>query len=216
MRVQGAEKDQQITERTLQRTKLQSKPCCNPTTSSSTAPSVARRRSYSPLCLGTRAVPERTGSRRSPATEDLHQRTPSSSIQPSSATCTKASTPDPPPRGIRRRGNRTRQLRRAMSTEEAEDQQRNSSERRRRRASPPPAKAPPATPSPPPRRRLETKDILRYIHVASRGSPVLPPPERPAEGEGPVDSATARWIPFGRSENRPSTTVDGEGIRPSI
>ena len=179
------------------------------------APSVARRRSCSP-CLGTRAPPRG---------REVADRRPQRTY--TSGRCRRRTEHPQPLAQSRRRqirhpaasgegGNHTRQIRRAASVAVAEDQLQSSTERRRRRGSPPPAKATPTAPSPPPRRRLDKKGTLHYVHVANRGSPVLPPPERPAEGEATADSATARWIPFLRPENRPSVTVDGEGLRSKV
>jgi hypothetical protein len=184
--------------------KLQHKPFCKSTTSSPMAPSVARRRSCSPHRLGSSAVPERTGSHQSPAPQGLHRRAPSSSSRTTPASSTSSS------KGARSvvaqprnpaRGSRLRQLRRTASSTGVADRRRDSRELRHRRGDPPPAK--PLRPS---HHRLDAAGWvpnahLHCVHGANRGSPVLPLPERPAEGEAATDSAPARWRTRGCSQN---------------
>jgi hypothetical protein len=56
-----------------------------------------------------------------------------------------------------------------------------------------PTKSNPTTPPPPQRRRQPHHYTLRYIHDVIRRFPILPPPERPPEGEGSTGSTPARW-----------------------
>jgi hypothetical protein len=138
------------------------------------------------------AVPRRTGSRRAPAPEDLHRRAPpwtnriAASSSPGSRSADSAVSRSPA------RGSRTAHLQGDASATKAVERGRSSKERRRRGRRPPPANSKPAT-SPPRRRRPVTLALLHYVHVARRGSPGLPPPERPAEAERTDESATARW-----------------------
>ena len=71
--------------------------------------------------------------------------------------------------------------------------------------------APPA----PRRRQQETYSAIRYIHIGIRGSPTLPPPERPAEGErtrrSPADAVETEGRPrFARLRDRQTQRHSGE------
>ncbi|XP_051213457.1 uncharacterized protein [Lolium perenne] len=80
----------------------------------------------------------------------------------------------------------------------------------RQKRSPPTPKATPATPSSPRRRRLATHAPQDYIHAEIRGFPILPPPERPPEGEESDESPAASWSARGRPKIALSVTVGGE------
>jgi hypothetical protein len=141
---------------------------------------------------GTEGDPWRTGSRQNSAQRNLHLASPS----PSSTWYTTTFT-----------YTNSGQIRRPAASgsgeieaTEALDRRQNSGERRHRREEPPPAK--PIRP-----RRFHPDAAgwtpyasLLYLHGAKRGSPALPPPERPTEAEGPVESAPAKWFAYGISQ----------------
>ena len=91
------------------------------------------------------------------------------------------------------------------------DPRQSSPEHRHRRGRPPPHNTTPTPPPPPQRRRQEAYSNLDYIHDEIRGSPTLPPPERPPEGEGSGDPPPASWFDKRVPENHPLSTVAGRG-----
>jgi hypothetical protein len=195
--------------------RLQSNPSATRLRKQPPAPSVARRHSSSPRRLGTgapqshREVAERR-SLRIYARRSRHRHAESHQHLPQ-----ELRQPDPPSREIQRWGRRAPQLRKTAGSTGTADRRRSSKEHLQRDEGLPPTK--------PHRRRLQHHDAagwsphapLRYIHSANRCSPVLPPPERPAEGEGSADPAPVRWDACRLSKKRlPRET--GEGSSPRL
>jgi hypothetical protein len=145
--------------------------------------------------LGLGGSPSRPGSRRSSVPEHLHpaRRTATPSWQ-IATTPSRTSIAGSAISRTQRRGNplehsaepRPRTGRQICGGAPTEPHQ------WRRR--PPQTKATPAPPLPPQRRQLAHHHAhLGYVHTGIRGSPVLPSPRRPPDGEESHGSQAASW-----------------------
>ena len=114
------------------------------------------------------------------------------------------------------RGQHATQIHGSASMDKAAARPQTSEETCNQRGKAPPQNSDLTAPPAPRRRQQETYSALHYVHIGIRGSPTLPPPKRPAEGEGTGGTPTARWEERKVSEIASFDYCSGEGISSKV